>query len=51
MKGYVIAGVNKTEWRELPVPKVNPYGALIKTVVVSPCTTDIHFSRICKKSG
>lgn len=42
MKGYVIAGVNKTEWREFPVPKINPYGALIKTEVVSPCTTDVH---------
>lgn len=42
MKGYVIAGANKAEWRDFPVPKINPYGALIKTEVVSPCTTDIH---------
>jgi isopropanol dehydrogenase (NADP+) len=42
MKGYVLADINRAEWRELPVPKVNPYGALVKPFVVSPCTTDVH---------
>ena len=42
MKAYVFADVNKAEWRDLPVPQVNPYGALVRPSVVSPCTTDIH---------
>jgi threonine dehydrogenase-like Zn-dependent dehydrogenase len=42
MKGFAITGVNKTEWKDFPVPKVNPYGALIRPKIVSPCTTDVH---------
>lgn len=42
MQGFVIAEKDKAEWRTLPVPAVNPYGALVRTVVVSPCTTDVH---------
>ncbi|WP_169834350.1 zinc-binding dehydrogenase [Paenibacillus donghaensis] len=42
MKGYALIGKNKTEWRDFSMPKINPYGAIIETKVVSPCTTDIH---------
>jgi threonine dehydrogenase-like Zn-dependent dehydrogenase len=42
MQGYVIAGPGEAEWRELPVPEINPFGALIEPVIVSPCTSDIH---------
>lgn len=42
MKGYTLIDQNKTGWRDFPIPKINPYGAIIETKIVSPCTTDIH---------
>ncbi len=42
MRGYVITGENTAGWTDLPVPAINPYGALIRTAAVSPCTTDVH---------
>ncbi|MCY7939613.1 zinc-binding dehydrogenase [Bacillus inaquosorum] len=42
MKGYALLGKNESGWRDFPVPEINPYGAIIETKIVSPCTTDIH---------
>lgn len=42
MKGYALLGKNESHWRDFPVPRINPYGAIIETKIVSPCTTDIH---------
>ena len=48
-KGCVIVGKNQMEIRDgLPLPEAHeivPLGALVKPVVWSPCTTDVH---ICK---
>lgn len=43
MRGYILEDINKASWRDdLPEPKIGPLGAVIKPVVVAPCTTDVH---------
>ncbi|MCC8180235.1 MAG: zinc-binding dehydrogenase [Planctomycetes bacterium] len=43
MRGYILEDINKAAWRDdLPEPEIGPFGAVIKPVVVAPCTTDVH---------
>jgi len=43
MKGYVAIDKDKAEVRyNLPEPKCGPSDAVIKPVIVAPCTTDLH---------
>ncbi|MDR1677088.1 MAG: alcohol dehydrogenase catalytic domain-containing protein, partial [Deltaproteobacteria bacterium] len=43
MKGYVLVDKNKAEWcLDLPEPVIGPYDAVIRPLVVAPCTTDVH---------
>lgn len=43
MKGYVLEGKNSALWKDdLPMPKAGPGEVVIKPVIVSPCTSDVH---------
>jgi len=43
MRGYILADIGKTMWsNDVPEPEMGPRDAIVKPVVVSPCTTDLH---------
>jgi threonine dehydrogenase-like Zn-dependent dehydrogenase len=42
MKGFAMLDLGKTGWVEKPVPTLGPYDALVRPLVVAPCTSDIH---------
>ena len=43
MKGLVLEDRNKLVWKnDLPEPRIGPHDAVIKPVIVAPCTSDIH---------
>jgi len=42
MKGFVLEDINKAIWRDVPEPVAGPEDAIIKPVIVAPCTTDKH---------
>ena len=42
MKAFVLIEPGKVGWREVPEPELTPYGAVLRPVAVSPCTSDVH---------
>lgn len=43
MKAYVFADAGKMVWKDVKEPVLSePYGAILKPLVVSPCTSDVH---------
>ena len=41
MKGYAMLQIGATGWIEKPVPACGPMDAILKPLVVAPCTTDV----------
>lgn len=42
IKGLAMLGVGKIGWIEKEAPKCGPLDALVRPIVVAPCTSDIH---------
>ncbi|HHX29469.1 MAG TPA: NAD(P)-dependent alcohol dehydrogenase [Firmicutes bacterium] len=42
MKGLAMLGIGKIGWIEKEAPKCGPLDALVRPIVVAPCTSDIH---------
>lgn len=42
MKGYALTGKQRMEWVEKPIPIPTEYDVLIKPLVISACTSDVH---------
>ena len=42
MKGFAMRAIGKTGWIEKDVPACGPLDAIVRPIVVSPCTSDIH---------
>lgn len=43
MKAYVFADAGKMVWKNVKDPILpEPYGAILKPLIVSPCTSDVH---------
>jgi len=42
MKGYVLQDKGQAVWKEVPVPTIGPYDALVRPSAVATCTTDVH---------
>lgn len=42
MKCFAMLGIGKTGWIEKEAPKCGPLDALLRPIVVAPCTSDIH---------
>lgn len=41
MKGYAMLRIGETGWIEKPVPECGPLDAILRPIVLAPCTTDI----------
>lgn len=42
MKGYAMLKIGETGWIEKDRPKAGPMDAIIKPLVLAPCTSDVH---------
>ncbi|HAA37853.1 MAG TPA: NAD(P)-dependent alcohol dehydrogenase [Firmicutes bacterium] len=42
MKGFAMLGIGKAGWIEKEAPQCGPLDALVRPIVVAPCTSDIH---------
>lgn len=42
MKGYAMLSIGNTGWIEKPIPECGPLDAILKPLVLAPCTTDVH---------
>lgn len=42
MKAYVLEGKGQAGWKDIPVPEIGPYDALVRVTAVATCTTDVH---------
>uniref|UniRef100_A0AAU2ABV6 NAD(P)-dependent alcohol dehydrogenase n=1 Tax=Streptomyces sp. NBC_00093 TaxID=2975649 RepID=A0AAU2ABV6_9ACTN len=42
MRGYAMLHIGATGWVEKPVPECGPRDAILKPLVLAPCTTDVH---------
>ncbi len=42
MKAFVLIEPGKVGWYEAPEPAVTPYGAILRPVAVTPCSSDVH---------
>ncbi|MDR1212372.1 MAG: hypothetical protein LBK40_09100, partial [Spirochaetaceae bacterium] len=43
MKAYILEDRGKIIWKDnLPIPRQEPGEIVIKPVIVSPCTSDVH---------
>lgn len=42
MRAYVLEGKNQAGWKDIPVPEIGPYDALVRVRAVATCTTDVH---------
>jgi threonine dehydrogenase-like Zn-dependent dehydrogenase len=43
MKAYILEDIGKARWHDdYPEPKAGPGEAVIKPVLVAPCTSDVH---------
>ena len=42
MKAYILEEKGKAGFKDIPLPEIKPYDALVRTTAVSTCTTDIH---------
>ncbi|MDR1185044.1 MAG: alcohol dehydrogenase catalytic domain-containing protein [Coriobacteriales bacterium] len=46
MKAYVLRGVDQAEWVDMPIPEPEGEDVLVKTVLVVPCTSDVHILKL-----
>jgi isopropanol dehydrogenase (NADP+) len=42
MKAYILEGKNQAFWRDIPIPEIGSYDALVRVTAVATCTTDVH---------
>ncbi|MDL2281355.1 NAD(P)-dependent alcohol dehydrogenase, partial [Selenomonadales bacterium OttesenSCG-928-I06] len=42
MKGFAMLGINKVGWIEKEKPVASPVDAIVRPLVLSPCTSDVH---------
>lgn len=42
MKAYILEEKGKAGFKDIPLPEIKPYDALVRTTAVATCTTDIH---------
>lgn len=42
MKAYAMMGIGKAEWIEKERPQCGPMDAILRPVVLAPCTSDVH---------
>jgi len=42
MKCFAMLGIGKTGWIEKDIPACGPLDALVRPIVIAPCTSDIH---------
>lgn len=42
MKAYALVEPGRMEWIEAPEPVLTEYGAILRPIAVSPCTSDVH---------
>lgn len=42
MKAYVLHGTQDLRYEDMKIPSIGPKDALVRTVLVSTCTTDVH---------
>jgi threonine dehydrogenase-like Zn-dependent dehydrogenase len=42
MKAFVLIEPGKAGWYEAPEPTVTPYGAILRPIAVTPCSSDVH---------
>lgn len=42
MKAFVLAEPGKVRWYDAPEPELTPFGAILKPLAVTPCSSDVH---------
>lgn len=42
MKAFVLIEPGKVGWYDAPEPAVTPYGAILRPIAVTPCSSDVH---------
>lgn len=42
MKAFVLVSPGKVDWYDAPEPELTPYGAILKPIAVTPCSSDVH---------
>ena len=42
MKAFVLAEPGKVRWYDAPEPELTPFGAVLKPLAVTPCSSDVH---------
>jgi isopropanol dehydrogenase (NADP+) len=43
MKAFVFEAENTMVWKDVPIPQIQePYGALLRPIALSPCSSDVH---------
>ena len=42
MKGLAMLGIGKMGWIEKPIPECGPLDAIVRPLVLAPCTSDVH---------
>lgn len=42
MKAFVLTEPGKVGWYDAPEPAVTPYGAVLRPIAVTPCSSDVH---------
>lgn len=42
LKAYAMTSSNNTGWIDVKYPVAGPYDAVVRTLAVSPCTSDVH---------
>ncbi|RKD34819.1 MULTISPECIES: zinc-binding dehydrogenase [Lacrimispora] len=42
MKAFVLIEPGKVGWHDAPEPTLTPYGAILRPVAVTPCSSDVH---------
>ena len=42
MKAFVLIEPGKVGWYDAPEPTVTPYGAILRPIAVTPCSSDVH---------
>ncbi len=42
MKAFVLKEPGKAGWADVNEPELTPYGAILKPVLVAPCSSDVH---------
>lgn len=42
MKAFVLIEPGKVGWYDAPEPVITPYGAILRPIAVTPCSSDVH---------